>query len=132
MHCNKNGKGAEISTGLKQNGRCAIVATHMGIKSFFIKKALQAKGVSKDQAEMIADKISNDPALAEKLKVLQENKELKDLFEKIQKEMEEKKKSGVPDAYAMMSVMSKYKDQIAKHRDELGPLMELMGGMQGK
>ncbi len=101
----------------------------MGFKSFIIKKTLQAKGVSKDQAEMIADKIAADPSLAEKLKVLQENKEVKALFENIQKEMEEKKKGGMPEQYAMMAVMTKYKDQIAKHRDELAPLMELMMGM---
>lgn len=100
----------------------------MSIKSFFIKKALQAKGVSKDQAELIAEKISADPALAAKLKTLQENKEVKELFEKIQKEMEEKTKGGMPEQYAMMAVMTKYKAEIAKHRDELMPLMELMNG----
>ncbi len=100
----------------------------MGIKSFLIKKALQAKGVSKDQAEMIAEKLSANPALAEKLKVLQDNKEVKELFEKIQKEMEEKTKSGMPEQYAMVAVMTKYKSDIAKYREELAPLMELMMG----
>ena len=98
------------------------------MKSFLIKKALQAKGVSKDQAELIADKIAADPTLAEKLKVLQENKEVKELFEKIQKEMEEKQKGGMPESYAMMAVMTKYKAEITKHRDELAPLMDLMMG----
>ena len=101
----------------------------MSIKSFLIKKALQAKGVSKDQAEAIADKLSAHPELAEKLKKLEDNKELKDLFENIQKEVEEKKKAGVPEQYAMMSVMTKYKDKITKHREDLLPLMELMGGL---
>ncbi len=100
----------------------------MGIKSFLIKKALQAKGVSSEQADMIANKLSDHPELAEKLKKLEENKELKDLFEKIQKEMEEKKKSGMPEQYAMMAVMTKYKTEITKHRDDLAPLMELMSG----
>ncbi len=100
----------------------------MGIKSFLIKKALQAKGVSKDQAEMIAGKLAENPQLAEQLKVLQENKEVKELFEKIQKEMEEKTKAGMPEQYAMMNVMMQYKDQIAKHKDELAPLMQLMMG----
>jgi cell fate (sporulation/competence/biofilm development) regulator YlbF (YheA/YmcA/DUF963 family) len=100
----------------------------MGIKSFLIKKALQAKGVSKDQAEMIAEKLSANPALAEKLKVLQDNKEVKELFEKIQKEMEEKTKAGMPEQYAMVAVMTKYKSDIAKYREELAPLMELMMG----
>ena len=98
----------------------------MGIKSFLIKKTLQAKGVSKEQAELIADKIDKDPSLAEKLKVLQDNKEVKQLFENIQKEIEEKKKGGMPEQYAMMAVMTKYKSDIAKHREELAPLMELM------
>lgn len=100
----------------------------MGFKSFLIKKTLQAKGVSKDQATMIADKISANPELAGKLKTLQENKKVKDLFEKIQKETEEKKKSGMPEQYAMMAVMTKYKAEITKYREELAPLMELMMG----
>ena len=104
----------------------------MGMKSFLVKKALQAKGMSKEQAELIADKLANDPAMAEKLKALESNKELKELFENIQKEIEEKKKGGMPEQYAAMSVMTKYKDQVAKHREELGPLMELMMSLQGK
>ncbi len=102
----------------------------MGIKSFLIKKTLQAKGVSSDQAELIADKIAADPAFAEKLKVLQDNKEVKTLFENIQKEMEAKKKEGMPEQYAMMAVMTKYKAEITKHREELAPLMELMMGLK--
>jgi len=102
----------------------------MSIKSFLIKKALQAKGVSSEQADHIADELSKNPALAEKLKVLQENKEVQKLFEKIQKEMEEKKKGGMPEQYAMMAVMTKYKDEIRKHQDDLAPLMQLMMGTQ--
>ncbi len=94
-----------------------------------IKKALQMKGVSKDQAEQIADSLSNNPELAAKLKILEENKEVKALFEKIQKEIEEKKKT-MPEAYAIMNVMGKYKAEIAKYKDDLLPLMELMGGKQ--
>ena len=104
----------------------------MSIKSFLLKKTLQAKGMSKDQAEAMADKLASDPTIAEKLKVLQDNKEVKTLFENIQKEIEEKTKSGVPEAYATMNVMTKYKAEIAKHRQELMPLMQLMSGMQGK
>ena len=100
----------------------------MSIKSFLIKKVLQAKGVSKEQADMIAEKLSSNPELAEKLKKLEENKELKDLFENIQKEIEENKKSGMPEQYAMVSVMTKYKDKITKHKDDLMPLMQLLGG----
>jgi cell fate (sporulation/competence/biofilm development) regulator YlbF (YheA/YmcA/DUF963 family) len=103
----------------------------MGMKSFLIKKALQAKGVSSEQAEIIAKKIDEDPTLAEKLKNLQSNKVVTELFEKIQKEIEEKKKGGMPEQYAMMAVMTKYKEDIQKHRDELAPLMELMMGLKG-
>ena len=101
----------------------------MSIKSFLIKKTLQAKGVSKDQAEAIAEKLSSNPELGEKLKKLEENKELKTLFENIQKEIEEKKKAGVPEQYAMVSVMTKHKAQITKHKDDLMPLMQLLGGV---
>ena len=83
----------------------------MSIKSFLIKKALQAKGVSKEQAENIADQLTANPELAEKLKKL-----------------EEKKNAGTPEQYAMMAVMTKYKDQITKHREDLMPLMQLLGG----
>ncbi len=104
----------------------------MSIKTFLIKKALQAKGVSKDQAEAIAEQLASNPELAEKLKKLEENKELKELFENIQKEIEEKKKSGVPEQYAMMAVMTKYKDKITKHREDLMPLLQLLGGGLGQ
>lgn len=101
----------------------------MSIKSFFIKKVLQSKGIPKEQADAIAEKLASNPELAEKLKKLEENKELKELFENIQKEIEEKKKSGVPEQYAMMSVMTKYKEKITKHKDDLIPLMQLLGGV---
>lgn len=99
----------------------------MGFKSFIMKKALQMKGMDKEQAAQIADALDSNPELATKLKKLEDNKELKSLFEKIQKEVEEKKKT-MPEAYATMSVMTKYKEEIAKHREDLLPLMELMGG----
>lgn len=101
----------------------------MGIKSFLIKKALQAKGLSKEQAEDFADKLTSNPELAEKLKKLEENKELKELFENIQKEVEEKKKGGMPEQYAMMAVMTKHKEKITKYKDDLAPLLQLLGGM---
>ena len=63
----------------------------MGIKSFLIKKTLQAKGVSKEQAEILAEKLDKDPSFVQKMKALEDNKELKTLFETIQKEIEEKK-----------------------------------------
>jgi len=99
----------------------------MSIKSFFIKKTLQMKGVPKEQAEQIAKQFAENPQLAASLKSLESNKEVKELFEKIQKEIEEKKKGGMAEMYAAVSVMEKYKSQISKYREELAPLMQLMG-----
>jgi cell fate (sporulation/competence/biofilm development) regulator YlbF (YheA/YmcA/DUF963 family) len=98
----------------------------MSIKSFVLKKDLQMKGVSGDQAEKISKELTENPQLAESLKALEANKEVKELFEKIQKEIEEKKKSGIGDDYAAMLVMTKYKAEVMKHRDVLMPLMQLM------
>lgn len=98
----------------------------MGIKSFLMKKTLQMKGVSKDQAENIVAEFEKNPELASALKSLEANKEVKALFEKIQKEIEEKKKGGMNDMYAAVQVMGKYKSEIAKHREELAPLMQLL------
>ena len=90
-----------------------------------MKKALQMKGVSGDQADKILKELEDHPELAESLKALEGNKEVKELFEKIQKEVEEKKKSGMPDQYAMVMVMGKYKAEVTKHREALMPLMSL-------
>ncbi len=98
----------------------------MSIKSFLTKKALQMKGVSAEQAENIAKQIDNNPELVAAMKALDSNKEVKELFEKIQKEVQEKTKSGTPDVYASVLVMGKYKSEIAKHRTVLEPLMRLM------
>ncbi|MEI6660120.1 MAG: hypothetical protein WCK91_01700 [bacterium] len=98
----------------------------MSIKSFLTKKALQMKGVSAEQAENIAKQIENNPELVEAMKALESNKEVKDLFDKIQKEVEEKKNSGTPEMYASVLVMGKYKAEITKHRAILEPIMRLM------
>ena len=98
----------------------------MGFKSYITKKALQMKGVSAQQADEIAKQLDNNPQLAESLKALESNKEVKELFEKITKEIEEKKKSGLGEQYAAVLVMGKYKNEIIKHRDALAPLMGLM------
>lgn len=100
----------------------------MSIKSFLLKKTLQMRGIGSEQAEKIIEKLEKNPNLANSIKKLEENKELKELMDKIQKEIEEKKKSGMPDQYAIMQVMSKYKIEVAKYREELMPLMELMQG----
>ena len=91
-----------------------------------MKKAFQAKGMSKEQAEEIAQELDKNPELVSSLKKLEENKEVKALFEKIQTEIEEKKKGGMNDMYAAVQVMGKYKAEIAKYRDELAPLLQLM------
>jgi len=98
----------------------------MGIKSFLMKKALQMKGVSSEQAEAITKQLEENPELAKSLQALEKNPELKALFEKIQKEIDVKKKEGMNDMYAAVQVMGKYKSEIAKHREELAPLMQLM------
>lgn len=99
----------------------------MGIKSFFMKKALQMKGVDKDQSENIVKQLEANPELANQLKALEENKELKSLFENIQKEIEEKTKGGMNEQYAAILVMGKYKNEVAKYRNELEPLMRFFG-----
>lgn len=98
----------------------------MGFKKFITKKVLQMKGVSSDQADEIAKQLDSNPQLAESLKALESNKEVKELFEKITKEIEEKKKSGLGEQYAAVLVMGKYKSEIMKHREALAPLMNLM------
>ncbi len=97
----------------------------MGFKKFITKTALRMKGVSKDEADKISEALENNPALAENLKALEGNKEVMKLFEKVQAEIEEKKKAGMNDTYAAMNVMTKYKSEIAKYQKELAPLMEL-------
>ncbi len=99
----------------------------MGIKSFLMKKTLQMKGVPKEQAEKIAAAMAENPQLADSLKSLEQNPAIKNLFEKVQKEIKEKTDAGMPEAYAAVQVMGKYKSDIAKHREELAPLMQLLG-----
>jgi hypothetical protein len=99
----------------------------MGLKSFLIKKTLQMKGVSKEQAEVIANEVAENPEMMRALKALEENKELKALLEKVQKEIEEEKKKGMADAYAAVTVLGRHKAELAKYQDELGPLMHLIG-----
>ncbi len=98
----------------------------MGFKSFITKKALQMKGISADKAEEIAKQLDENPEIVKSMKALEDNKEVKELFEKITKEIEEKKKSGLGEQYAAVLVMGKYKSEIIKHREALAPLMNLM------
>ena len=98
----------------------------MGFKSYITKKALQMKGMSSEQAEQITKQLEENPEIAESLKALDGNKDVKELFEKITKEIEEKKKAGTAEQYAAILVMNKYKAEIIKHREALAPLMSLM------
>ena len=98
----------------------------MGFKSFITKKALQMKGMSADKAEELAEQLEKNPEIAKSLKALEGDKEVKALFEKITKEIEAKKKSGLGEQYAAVLVMGKYKSEIMKHREALAPLMNLM------
>ncbi len=98
----------------------------MSFKSFITKKALQMKGVSSEKAEQIAKQLDENPEIVQSMKALEGNKEVKELFDKITKEIEEKKKTGLGEDYAAMIVMSKYKNEIVKHREALAPLMNLM------
>lgn len=98
----------------------------MGFKSFITKQVLRLKGMSSDQAGKIAKQLDENPEIAKSLKDLEGNKEVKELFEKITKEIEEKKKGGLGEQYAAVLVMGKYKAEIMKHREALEPLMGLM------
>ena len=103
----------------------------MGLKSFVLKKVLgsKMKGASEEQINEIVKKIEENPDLAKKLKVLEDNKEVKELLEKVQTETEEKIAGGMNAQMAQITVMMKYKDQFVKHREALAPLMELMGSI---
>lgn len=104
----------------------------MGLKSFLIKKAIgsKLKGLSDDQIDHLVKEIEANPEMVKSLKALEDNKEVKSLLEKVQKETEEKIAGGMNAEMAQMSVMMKYKDDFVKHREALMPLMQLMGGVK--
>lgn len=91
-----------------------------------MKQALRLKGMPKEQAEAVAKQLSEHPELAEVLKKIEADPNLKILLEKIQKEIEVKTASGVDQTMAAAGVMMKYKNELAQHRDMLEPLMMLM------
>lgn len=84
------------------------------------------KGMSAEQAEQLAKLLDENPEIGNSLKALEENKEVKALFEKITKEIEEKKKGGLDEKYAAVLVMNKYKKEMMKYREVLAPLINLM------
>ncbi len=95
-----------------------------------MKQALKFKGMSGEQADQVAKMLDENPELMNAMKKLEDNKEVKALFEKIQSETEEKIKNGMDATMAQMGVMMKYKNDIAKYQDELMPLFQLMQGMK--
>ena len=103
---------------------CAIVKSMF--KQFITKSVLRLRGVPKEQAEAMANALADNPELAEVLKKIEADPELKALMEKIQKEIEEKTKNGMDQMMASAGVMMKYKNELAKHREILEPLMMLM------
>lgn len=98
----------------------------MSIKQFFTKSVFRMRGMPKEQAEAMAAALDANPELANQLKKIEENPEIKNLMEKIQKETEEKIKNGMDVTMASAGVMMKYKNELAKHREVLEPLMMLM------
>jgi hypothetical protein len=70
----------------------------MSIKTFFLKKVMKAKGASEEQIEMAVKIMEKDPGL----------------FEKIFKEIEQKKKEGKSETAAAMEVMRKHQGEIQK------------------
>jgi cell fate (sporulation/competence/biofilm development) regulator YlbF (YheA/YmcA/DUF963 family) len=95
-------------------------------KQFLTKSVLRLRGMPKEQAEAIANALAENPELANALKKIEENPEVKALMEKLQKEIEEKTASGMDATMASAGVMMKYKNELAKHREVLEPLMMLM------
>lgn len=98
----------------------------MSIKTFIIKNALKLKGVPKEQVDLMVEKIEQNPDLVNKLKHLQENKELMAILEKIQKATEEKTKQGMDQMMATMLVMKEYAREIEPYKNDLLPLMSLI------
>ncbi len=74
------------------------------LKNFLMRKLMerQLKNVPKDQADKIMLMVEKNPKL----------------FEQIAKEVEEKKKSGVDQFTAMMSVMQKHQAELKKMMEQ--------------
>lgn len=67
-------------------------------KGYALKKMLDKKGVPQDQQNMITEMMEKNP----------------ELFEKISKEIEQKKKEGKSETVASMEVMRKYQSELQK------------------
>jgi hypothetical protein len=103
----------------------------MSIKKFFLKQALKWKGgVSGDQAEKMAEMFDKNPEMVDALKKIEDNPELKKLFEKIQADIEEQVKKGAHESILQQTIMRKYQPQLMKYGPDLMPLFEMMQKMQ--
>lgn len=101
------------------------------IKKFLLKQALKWKGgVSGDQADQIADMIDKNPELLQAMKKIEDNPELKKLFETIQKEIEEHVKKGGNEAMLSQVIMQKYQHKLAQYGSDLMPLFQIMQKLQ--
>jgi len=98
----------------------------MSIKTFFVKKALQMKGMSKEQAELLSSEIEKNPQLMEAFKKMNEDPRLMALLKKIQEETEQKTKNGMDSTMATMGTLAKYKNELAQYRDLLEPISLLL------
>ena len=70
----------------------------MSVKSFILKQTMKLKGVPQEQIDMIIALMEKDP----------------ELFERIAKEIEQKKKEGKDEMAASMEIMRKYQGEIRK------------------
>jgi hypothetical protein len=64
------------------------------------------------------------------MKKIEDNPELKKLFETIQKEVEEHTKKGGNEAILSQVIMQKYQHKLAKYGSDLMPLFQIMQKMQ--
>ena len=101
------------------------------IKKFLLKQVLKWKGgVSGEQADQIAEMLDKNPELLQAMKKIEDNPELKKLFETIQKEVEEHTKKGGNEAILSQVIMQKYQHKLAKYGSDLMPLFQIMQKMQ--
>lgn len=101
------------------------------LKRFLIKQALKLKGgMSGKQADQIAEMLEKNPELLQAMKKIEDNPELKKLFEMIQKEVEEHVKKGGNEAILSQVIMQKYQHKLAKYGPELMPLFQIMQKLQ--
>ena len=101
------------------------------IKKFLLKQALKWKGgMSGEQADKVAEMFDKNPELLQAMKKIEDNPELKKLFETIQKEIEEHVKKGGNEAVLSQVIMQKYQHKLAQYGSDLMPLFQVMQKLQ--